>query len=362
MRQRILGAGPSAVGKTEAGIDLARAFVDNAEWAKIANKAGLPSDQIEVYAIDHQDGIEPLVEYYQRKDGEEFPNLHIFKCGGEQPLVNIEEALFGPIDGEIRRMRKAKVDAHGRRMDLEPDDVFNLGLDEAGIQSWLEASRLAIARTYNLIPQRITLPHWIFADMVGEWWDFAQEYYAQLVLGKEHVGELVLEAKIKKEHGERDSTVGGFGNRDTGWGDIKKLYKDSAGYLMQRAPCNIYGTTNVADLPVDASGNPVNKGSVTLFAKFKVRPMGHWSLLGEFDRALLFKRDGRLHTFALGKDRPAFIKAVTDNVNWTKPENFWSVYAALDDRPEDYVPGLTELMAMLPKEEVKVARKPTTKR
>ena len=334
MRERILTMGGPGVGKSKALLDIAKAFANNKEWAVVAKKAKLPDVQVMVYAIDPDDGLPPLVEH---EGPEHYPNFEHILAAGERPLVDIYEAVFGAwsiLGGSARQAMRDELAAKGRVPTAE--DIFSLGVIDAGLAYWVQAQAIAVARAYDLEVKAVRLPHWICCEMLGRWWDFAQEEYAQATNKAEHIGQLLLQRKLAKIENPREGTVGGFEGRSE-WPIIKRMHKDIVDYLLLRSPVNLYATTSVSDLPTRPDGSPLNAGASDILAAFSLRPEGEKHNLYLFDRMLLLRRTGKLRSMVIVKDRPEF-KVDTDKADWSG-KSFWEVYAGLDKRPKDYLPG-----------------------
>ena len=334
MRERILGMGSTGSGKTYAALTIAQYFKDNKEWAKVAKQYKLPSDQIECYIIDPENRVERLMRYFGGKDA--FPNVTVLKINGDRPASEIYTHVYG--SDKMRALRLKSVDAQKRRVPIDPYKIFDMGLQEVGLMSWVEAQRQIIADATKQHPANVELPHWFMLDMVSKYWDYFQAEYAASEYGHEAMGELLYANKLKEE----TKKLGGFEGRSE-WPIIKQRHTGSIEYMIERSPCNVYATTSISDSPVDGSGKPLLQKGNSILQHHNLKPDGEKHLPHMFDRGFYFSVKGRNFNMEIVKASPPMINgaALKSERDWTD-QSFWEVMREYEEYDEAYIPGWSE--------------------
>lgn len=209
---------------------------------------------------------------------------------------------------------------------LDPDDGTSKLLAELGV----DLPNLSIIRVtsnweqllndYNEAKTTLGEGDWLCMDMLGRFWDLAQQYYSHYVFGESPIQHLMV---MKKQSGKE-----GFGGFDglTDWTIIKRLHNEQ---LMDDAV--VHSNFNVMCTTSTRIFLPVEKvpgtGTLSIYAqKFGVQPEGEKHNIYRFDtQAVLYRKADNSYNFRLVRDRGRSIN-LDQEFNITG-KNFYEVYA-----------------------------------
>lgn len=197
---------------------------------------------------------------------------------------------------------------------LSMEDLPNLTVTPVG-SDWQET-----IANYQLAKGILGEGDWFCIDMVGRFWDLAQQYYSTSVFGDTPIEHLM---KLKKQ--AQQASFGGFdGLQD--WPLIKRLHNEQ---LMDdavlRSPFNVMCTTGVSMF------SPKEKvptaGMLGVYAaEFGIKPEGEKHNIYRFDtQAVLYREKDNTYHFRLVRDRGRTVdlKQVFDITG----KSFMEVYA-----------------------------------
>ena len=149
-----------------------------------------------------------------------------------------------------------------------------------------------------MVKKVLTEKDWLCFDMLGRFWDLAQQYYSIYVFGQSPIEHLM---ELKKQSGK--ANFGGFEGL-TDWTIIKRLHNEQ---LMDdaviRSPFNVMCTTSVRQfLPVETVPK---SGTIGIYAsEFGIKPEGEKHLIYRFDtQAVLYRKKEGTYHFRLVRDR-----------------------------------------------------------
>jgi hypothetical protein len=212
--------------------------------------------------------------------------------------------IFDPDDGSSKTLDE---------LGLTPNDLPNLMIIPVRAD-WGE-----FKTAYDIVKPTLTEKDWMCFDMLGRFWDLAQQYYAQQVFGKNPVEHLL---SLKKQ--AQSTQFNGFdGLQD--WPLIKRIYgelfiDDAVVY----SKFNVMATCGVKEfLPVE---RVPKTGIQSLYAlRFGIKPDGEKHNVYRFDtQAVLYRKKEGGYFFKLVRDRG---RQVQDTEFEITGKNFWNVYA-----------------------------------
>ena len=187
---------------------------------------------------------------------------------------------------------------------FDPDDGVEKVIDELGVElpnltvipvttNWEE-----LMANYQMAKGVLTEKDWLCFDMLGRFWDLAQQYYSIYVFGQSPIEHLM---ELKKQAGK--VAFGGFEGL-TDWTIIKRLHNEQ---LMDdaviRSPFNVMCTTSVRQfLPVE---KVPQTGTIGIYAaEFGIKPEGEKHLIYRFDtQAVVYRKPAGTYHFRLVRDR-----------------------------------------------------------
>lgn len=209
---------------------------------------------------------------------------------------------------------------------FDPDDGVAKVIDELGVElpnltvipvstDWKE-----LMANYQMAKGVLTEKDWLCFDMLGRFWDLAQQYYSIYVFGQSPIEHLM---ELKKQAGK--VAFGGFEGL-TDWTIIKRLHNEQ---LMDdaviRSPFNVMCTTSVRQfLPVE---KVPKTGMLGIYAEeFGIKPEGEKHLMYRFDtQAVVYRKKEGTYHFRLVRDRGRHIDLKQEFDITGK--NFMQVYA-----------------------------------
>lgn len=216
---------------------------------------------------------------------------------------------------------------------LDPDDGVAKVVEELGAElpnltvipvtpNWM-----ALLEQYRMIKTVLTADDWLCFDMMGRFWDFAQNYYSRTVFGgslSEHLMELSRQAKATNFNG-----FDGLSN----WPTIKRMHnEDLVDDALLWSPFNVMATTSISQyLPVEK----VPKGGIEgiLASEFGIKLEGEKHNYYRFDtQAILYRKKDGSFNFRLYKDKGRHID-IKQEFNITG-SNFWDKYLEFRGRTE----------------------------
>ena len=230
---------------------------------------------------------------------------------------------------------------------LDPDDgtakaIGEIGFEDCAVLTLDTLAQLELTReslpNLTIVPIRsdwgllisgyrkirdVLLPgDWFCMDMMGRFWEKAQEYYSTSVFGKEPIEHIMTLKRLAKEAG-----FGGFDGLSD-WPLIKKLHNQQ---LVDDAV--VYSTFNVMCTTSTTMFSPKEKvpktGTLGIYAsEFGVKPEGEKHNIYRFDtQAMLYRKKDNTYWFRLVRDRgrPLDIHQEFDITG----KSFMEVYAEL---------------------------------
>ncbi len=178
-------------------------------------------------------------------------------------------------------------------------------------------------RTYNMVKEQLGAGDWFCMDMMNRFWDFAQNYFSRMVLGKTPSENLIA---LQKE--AQKVSFGGFDGL-THWATIKRMHNEElVDDALLWSPFNVMATTSVGTyLPMEKM--PAKTTLESLIAtEFGIKIEGEKHNLYRFDTIAVMQRkmqgDRLSFTFRLAKDKGRVInpREVFDFTG----SSFWSKY------------------------------------
>lgn len=212
---------------------------------------------------------------------------------------------------------------------LDPDDgtaklLGEFGLTMADLPNLniipVRSDYANLLETYGSLKTTLGEGDWLCFDMLGRFWDLAQQYYSRRVFGEDPVEHLIT---LRKQ--AQNVSFGGFdGLQD--WPLIKRLHGEK---LIDDAVVagvfNVMATTSVTTyLPVE---KVPKKGVEAIYAnEFGIKPEGEKHNPYRFDtQAVLYRKADNTYWFRLVRDRGRAVD-VKREFNITG-RSFWEVYA-----------------------------------
>ena len=151
---------------------------------------------------------------------------------------------------------------------------------------------------YKMVKGILTEKDWFCMDMMGRFWDFAQNYYSREVFGEdpsEHILQLKRQAKAVN--------FGGFeGLQD--WTVIKRLHNENlVDDAVLHSKFNVMCTTSVSQF--SPKEKVPTSGTMGIYASaFGVKPEGEKHNIYRFDSQLfLFRKKDNTYWFRIVRDR-----------------------------------------------------------
>jgi hypothetical protein len=181
---------------------------------------------------------------------------------------------------------------------------------------------------YKQVKQTLTAKDWLCLDMLGRFWDLAQQYYSTYVFGCDPIEHLIMLRK-EADKGKEMKAVqfSGFDGL-TDWTIIKRLHNEQ---LMDdaviRSPFNIMCTTSTGSfLPVEKMPKV---GTTGIYAsEFGIKVEGEKHNVYRFDtQAVLYRKKEGTYHFRLVRDRGRAINIATEYDITNK--TFMDVYAQI---------------------------------
>lgn len=209
---------------------------------------------------------------------------------------------------------------------LDPDDGCSKTLAELGVelpnltiipvtQDWEE-----LMTNYQMAKGILKANDWLCFDMLGRFWDLAQQYYSIYVFGQSPIEHLLELRKQTDKVG-----FGGFEGL-TDWTIIKRLHNEQ---LMDDAvihsPFNVMATTSVNTyLPVEKVPKTGTQGIIA--SKFGLKIEGEKHNIYRFDTiAFLYRSKEGTYHYKLVRDRGRVVD-LDKEFNITG-KSFYEVYA-----------------------------------
>lgn len=180
-------------------------------------------------------------------------------------------------------------------------------------------------QTYNQYKTLLKSEDWLCLDMLGRFWDRAQEYYSTYVFGQNPTEHLML---LKKQ--AKSTAFGGFDGM-TDWPLIKRLHNELLlDDLVLRSGFNVMCTTSTSFIaPVSKKlGNDTIEGIYQ--REFGIKPEGEKHNTYRFDTQAVLTREVESgitrYYFRIARDRGRSfdIKRKFDITG----QGFWPVYKA----------------------------------
>jgi len=213
---------------------------------------------------------------------------------------------------------------------LDPDDGVAKTLDELGVGELPNLTVIPVTpnfeelvKNYRLAKTVLGEGDWLGMDMMGRFWDFAQQYYSQTVFGVSHIEHLMM---LKKQ--AKSTSFSGFdGLQD--WPLIKNIHSaDFVDDAVLWSPFNVMCTTSISQF------SPKEKvptaGTMGIYAsEFGVKPEGEKHNIHNIYRfdtqAVLYRKKEGTYHFRMVRDRgrPIDLKMEFDITG----RNFWEVYS-----------------------------------
>jgi len=187
---------------------------------------------------------------------------------------------------------------------FDPDDgsakvVQELGLDSPNLRIIPVGSDWEkLMATYKEVRDTLGVGDWLCFDMLGRFWDLAQQYYSVYVFGKSPIEHLMTLRRQTEKIG-----FGGFDGLND-WALIKRLHNEQ---LIDDAV--IHSSFNVMATTSTSSYLPVEKvpqtGTQSIYAKeFGVKLEGEKHNIYRFDtQAVLYRKPVGTYHFRLMRDR-----------------------------------------------------------
>jgi hypothetical protein len=178
---------------------------------------------------------------------------------------------------------------------FDPEDGVNKVLHELGFID--TPANLTIFRVkpdwtemmtfYDAVKGMYQEGDWVCPDMLGKFWDLAQQYYSVRVFGQNPIEHLLtLRSQAQK------TNFGGFdGLQD--WSLIKRMHNELfIDDMVINSPFNVMATTSANQfLPIEKIPNPEQDQVGNLLAlKFGVKPEGEKHNTFRFDTIILVRR------------------------------------------------------------------------
>ncbi len=210
---------------------------------------------------------------------------------------------------------------------FDPDDgtekvVAELGLDDLDNLTVLPVDpdwEKFIAQ-YQQVRSVLAAGDWLCLDMLGRFWDKAQEYYSSYVFGSSPIEHLM---NLKKQ--AKSTSFGGFDGL-TDWTIIKRLHNEQLlDDAVLRAPFNVMATTSTANLLPIQKAPKAGTIEGIYQAEFGVKPEGEKHNIYRFDgQAVMYRKKEGTYHFRLMRDRgrPVDVKKEYDITG----KSFWEVY------------------------------------
>jgi hypothetical protein len=211
---------------------------------------------------------------------------------------------------------------------FDPDDGTRKLMAEFGLTAELVPNLVifpvrsdwkAFIDNYTLVKSIAHPEDWICFDMLGRFWDLAQQYYSNVVFGVDPIDHLM---NLKKQ--AQAVNFGGFdGLQD--WALIKRLHNEKVlDDAVIYSDFNVMATTSVAQyLPVE---KVPTVGIASIYAQeFRVKPEGEKHNIYRFDtQAMMYRKPTGTYHFRLVRDRgrATDVKQEFDITN----KSFWEVY------------------------------------
>lgn len=210
---------------------------------------------------------------------------------------------------------------------LDPDDGIEKVLDELGIGGLENLTVIPVTAdfekliaNYRMAKSILKAGDWFCMDMMGRFWDFAQQYYSNTVFGMTHTEHLMM---LKKQ--SRATNFSGFdGLQD--WPLIKNLHSaDLVDDAVLWSPFNVMCTTSITNF--SPKEKVPNAGTLGIYAsEFGIKPEGEKHNIYRFDtQAVLYRKPAGTYHFRLVRDRGRSID-LKEEFDITG-SNFWEVYA-----------------------------------
>ncbi len=173
---------------------------------------------------------------------------------------------------------------------------------------------------YNEVKEELGEGDWFCMDMMGRFWDMAQNHYSISVFGTSHAEHLMM---LKRQ--AQSTSFGGFdGLQD--WPLIKNIHNtDLVDDAVLYSPFNVMCTTSVTSF--SPKEKVPKKGTLGIYAsEFGVKPEGEKHNVYRFDtQAFHYRLDDDTYHFRLIRDRGRAV-VVKQEFNITG-SSFWEVYA-----------------------------------
>lgn len=188
---------------------------------------------------------------------------------------------------------------------FDPDDGTGKVLEELGVGELPNLTVIPVSpdweeliNNYKMTKEVLGENDWLCLDMIGRFWDLAQQYYSVFVFGQSPIEHLM---ELKKQSGKVN--FGGFEGL-TDWTIIKRLHNEQImDDAVIRSPFNVMCTTSVRPfLPVE---KVPKVGTLGVYAEeFGIKPEGEKHLIYRFDtQAVLYRKKEGTYHFRLVRDR-----------------------------------------------------------
>ena len=210
---------------------------------------------------------------------------------------------------------------------FDPDDGVNKVIMELGVPNIPNLTVIPVTpdwdkliKDYKMVKLMLKESDWVCFDMLGRFWDFAQNYYSRMVFGmspSEHLLQLRQQAKAP--------SFGGFEGL-TDWTIIKRMHNEELiDDALLWSKFNVMATTSISTyLPVEKIPKTGTEG--ILAKEFGVKLEGEKHNLYRFDTiALMHRKATGQFYFRLAKDKGRVISDMKLEFDITG-STFWSKY------------------------------------
>ena len=173
--------------------------------------------------------------------------------------------------------------------------------------------------TYDMVRASLLPTDWLSFDMLGRFWDDAQDYY-----GKQVFGQTVSERIFTLRKAAQSTKFEGFdGLQD--WTLIKGIHNELIDDAITRASFNVICTTSIKEyLPIE---KVPKTGIASIYAtEFGIKPEGEKHNIYRFDtQAFMFRKPNNTYWFRLVRDRGRAVD-IKQEFEITG-RSFWEVYS-----------------------------------
>lgn len=221
----------------------------------------------------------------------------------------------------------AKLNPDRRVVVFDPDDgtrktAAQIGGDELSnlIIIPVRTDWEALLDSYKSVKESVCKDDWVCFDMLGRFWELAQQYYSWFVFGKSPIEHLLA---LRKQG--QQTSFGGFEGL-TDWTLIKRIHNELLiDDAVTYSDFNVMATTGVNTyLPVEKVPKTGTQGIYA--SEFGIKVEGEKHNIYRFDtQAVLYRKKDGGYFYRLVRDRGRDIN-VAEEFDITG-KSFWEVYA-----------------------------------